>query len=125
MPSIDRLRTLFNDSILKFSKDLRIILSDNEQALGYLEALDTMVGVSPDLVSGFFKEHIADPYQDMILSRNEDFLKSDLMERFGSGPFAEICNEIHHRWTSLKDSERNTIWDYFKVLTKISQKLSA
>jgi small nuclear ribonucleoprotein (snRNP)-like protein len=124
MPTTDRLRALFNQQIKKFSNDIRIILSDDADAIGYLEALDGIMNISPDLVSAFYKEHIGDPYHDMIMSRNEKFLTGEAMERFGSGPFAGLCNEIHQKWSSLTEKEQNIIWDYFKVLTKISQKLS-
>lgn len=125
MPTVDRLRVLFNDQVKKFSSDIRKILADDQEAMNYLDALDTMVSVSPDLVSSFFKEHIADPYNDMIMSRDETFLTSELMEKLGSGPFASLCSAIHQSWGTLSEKEHNIIWDYFKVLTKISQKLSA
>lgn len=125
MPTVDRLRVLFNEQIKKFSSDIRKILSNDPDAMTYLGALDTMTNVSPDLVSGFFKEHIGDPYHDMIMAKDEKFLTSELMNRLGSGPFADLCSKIHERWGGLNDTERNIIWDYFKVLTKISQKLSA
>jgi hypothetical protein len=124
MPTTDRLRTLFNQQIKKFSGDIRKILSDDPDAITYLNALDSMVSLSPELVSGFFKQHIGDPYHDMIMNRDEKFLTGELMEKLGSGPFASLCNEIHHKWGSLSVREHDIIWDYFKVLTKISQKLS-
>jgi hypothetical protein len=124
MPTTDRLRELFNQQIKKFSNDMRLILSDDTDAMGYLDALDGIMGVSPDMVSAFYKEHIGDPYYDMIMARNEKFLTGEAMERFGSGPFGALCNEIHQKWSSLSEKERGIIWDYFKVLTKISQKLS-
>lgn len=124
MPSVDRLRVLFNQQIKKFSSDIRKILADDPNAITYLDALDSMVSLSPDLVSGFFKSHIGDPYHDMIMARDEKFLTGELMEKLGSGPFANLCNEIHHKWGSLSEKEHGIIWDYFKVLTKISQKLS-
>lgn len=124
MPTTDRLRVLFNQQIKKFSADIRKILADDPDAISYLNALDNMVSISPDIVSGFFKEHIGDPYHDMIMKRDEKFLTNELIEKLGSGPFASLCNEIHHKWDSLNDKEHLIIWDYFKVLTKISQKLS-
>lgn len=124
MPTTDRLRELFNQQIKKFSNDMRLILSDDTDAISYLDALDGIMGLSPDLVSVFYKEHIGDPYHKMIMDRNEDFLTSQAMERFGSGPFGELCNEIHKKWKCLSEKEQGIIWDYFKILTKISQKLS-
>jgi hypothetical protein len=125
MPTIDRLRTLFNQQVKKFANDMRIILSEDADAMGYLDALDGILAISPDIVSAFYKEHIGDPYQDMIMARDEKFLTGEAMERFGSGPFASLCNEIHQKWNSLSEKEQGIIWDYFKVLTKISQKLSS
>jgi len=124
MPTADRLRELFNQQIKKFSNDMRLILSDDVDAMGYLDALDGIMSLSPDLVSAFYKEHIGDPYYKMIMDRNEEFLTGEAMERFGSGPFGALCNEIHQKWNGLSKKEQGIIWDYFKVLTKISQKLS-
>lgn len=121
---MDRLRVLFNQQIVKFSKDIRKILGDDTDAISYLNALDAAVSLSPDLVSGFFKTQIGDPYYDMIMARDDKFLTGELMNKLGTGPFASLCSKIHDRWSSLGEKEHGIIWDYFKVLTKISQKLS-
>lgn len=123
MPTTDRLRELFNQQIHKFSNDMRLILSDDTDAIGYLDALDGIMSVSPSIVSAFYREHIGDPYHDMIMKKDEKFLTGDVMDRFGSGPFGALCNEIYQKWTDLSERERDIIWDYFKVLTKISQKI--
>ena len=125
MPTTDRLRTMFVSQINRFSKDSRVMLDGDAEALQYLDALDTMITVSPDLVSAFFFENIGKPYYSKIMDRDEEFLTTKLTDTIGAGPFGDLYKKIIDRWETLTEKNRNIIWDYFTVLTKISQKLSS
>lgn len=125
MPTTDRLRTMFVSQITRFSKDARLMLESDAEALQYLDALDTMMTVSPELVSAFFFENIGKPYYSKIMDRDEEFLTTKLTDTIGSGPFGDLYKKIVGRWESLSTKNRNIIWDYFTVLTKLSQKLSS
>ena len=125
----DRIRTLFCSKIQEFSQDMRVVLKGDTDAYQILSALDAMVGISPDLVVAFFKEHISVPYEKEIMARDESFLSKELHSRLGgsdvasAGPLENLHHKIHERWSTMTDKDKGIIWDYFKLLVVLSKRL--
>jgi len=123
--STDKAKRVFCEQISKFSKDIRVILPDDSEADMILGALDTMLTISPDLIVEFFKSQIAVPYKKEILTRNESFLSKELSKGLSenAGPLGNLHTKIIDRWGGMKESQKNAIWDYFKVLVLLSDRL--
>jgi hypothetical protein len=124
---------LFCSKLKDFSQDMRVVLKGDTDAYQILSALDAMMGISPDLVVAFFKTQIAEPYEKEILSRDETFLKGELMKGElhskldgivpAVGPLENLHHKINDRWGTLSEKDKGIIWDYFKLLVVLSKRI--
>ena len=121
----DKAKRVFYEQITKFSRDIRVILPDDPEADMILSTLDAMMNISPEIVAEFFKTQITVPYKKEILSRNETFLSEELTKSLSenAGPLGNLHSKIIHRWKEMKEAQKNAIWDYFKVLVLLSERI--
>jgi hypothetical protein len=114
---------LFCSKIGDFSKDMMVILKDDPDSVQLLTTLDAMVTMSPDMIIMFFRDLIAKPYEKQILARDESFLRGELDKHVNNGPLDQIQKKIYEKWEVLNESQKNMIWDYFKILVVLSKRL--
>ena len=120
----DRALNVFSQQIEKFCVDIRKILpSDDYDADLILTGLRTMLQLNPDMISRFVYDNISVPYEAMLLNRDERFLTGELSSKMGGGPFADLHRKIETRWSTMSESNKNIIWDYFKIIVMLTKKL--
>jgi hypothetical protein len=121
----ERALNVFCQQIEKFCIDIRKILPEDDfEADLILTGLRTMLQFNSDMVSKFIYDNIALPYEDMLLKRDEAFLTGELSSKMGGGPFADLHHKIESRWSTMSDSNKNIIWDYFKVIVILTKRLN-
>lgn len=119
-----RARNIFMEQMERFSVDIRKILpADDVEADLILTGLRTIIQLNPDMIIDFFYNNFTLPYEIMIISRDESFLTGEMYKKMSSGPFADLHHKINDRWGTLSESEKNIIWDYFKVLVILTKRI--
>ena len=120
----DRIFNVFSQQIEKFCVDIRKILpSDDVEADLILTGLRTMLHLNPDMIARFIYDNISPPYESMLLKKDERFLTGELSSKMGGGPFADLHYKIESRWSTMTETNKNIIWDYFKIIVMLTKKL--
>lgn len=120
----DRALNVFSQQIEKFCVDIRKILpSDDVEADLIFTGLRTMLQLNPDMIARFFYDNISVPYEAMLLKKDERFLTGELSSKMGSGPFADLHHKIESRWSTMTETNKNIIWDYFKIIVMLTKRL--
>ena len=108
----------FNDWLIKFFRELRKMYPQNKDFISYLNQLK-VISQSPkyELPIQYFENYVSQ-YRDHLRSRNEKFfLEFDL-----SGTNIEFLNYVKDLWKVADEITKNTMWKYFLIFDKLSEK---
>lgn len=108
----------FNDWLIKFFRELRKMYPKNNHFLNILNQLK-VISQSPkyEMPIQYFEKYVGS-YRDHLRTRNEKFfLEFDL-----SGTNIEFLNYVKDLWKVADDSTKETLWKYFLIFDKLSEK---
>jgi hypothetical protein len=108
-----------DDLVLSFP-EFRDQFSSIKTGLSFISTLDIKTPCT------IYKNHVLSKYGDAIINKNEDiFLKENKFYEYENqndekywGSFIGSIKEI---WTTLDKTNKDIIWDYFKLLNTISK----
>ena len=125
---------MFNDTLSNFIKDLiNVFPDDNDFKL--FKTSSNMVklasvkkplelfnlGLTPE-----FKQNIRDKNEDFFLNNDySDVLNNDIIKQTMNDDDVnkKLINKLKGYWKDLNDNNRDTIWNYFNILLKLSNKI--
>jgi len=108
------LENLMDDIISIFPDDYRI----QRYKTLYSLAKDT----NSKLIISQFYQHVVMTNKDRILNREEDYFKrGGGQERLTEEEKMKYVDFIIDKWNVLTDDNKNVIWDYFKILIKLTE----
>jgi len=115
----------FNNIILNFLDDCILIFNDDKDFKVYKRGLGVVVKYNPKQVHTVFKEYL-EQYRPYIESRDDKFfLKNnfDEVKKYNNEEIFTVISKIKTYWTTLDDHNKNKVWDYFNILTQLSDKI--
>lgn len=117
----------FNDTFLEFTEDvLKVFPNDSEFQMFNL-AIKGALLVDKLVVLTSFKDHVAQPYGDRILARDETFLMThDYTHVTNEHHEAEaIIDKVKTYWGDMQVADREAVWQYLRVMVLLVRKIEA
>tara|TARA_B110000914_G_C15493638_1_gene462027 strand:+ start:808 stop:1173 length:366 start_codon:yes stop_codon:yes gene_type:complete len=115
----------FNNIILNFLDDCILIFNDDKDFKVYKRGLGVVVKYNPKQVHTVFKEYL-EQYRPYIESRDDKFFLQnnfDEVKKYNNEEIFTVISKIKTYWTTLDDHNKNKVWDYFNILTQLSDKI--
>lgn len=134
MENNTRFYDIFNKKLQELLSDLIVVFPDDKDFKLFKNTvrLITLADVKKPLQ--MFKLSLTDEYKKNIEERNTDFflnndysdvLNNDIIKQTMNDDDVnkKLINKLKGYWKDLNDNNRDTIWSYFNVLLKLSNKI--
>tara|TARA_B100000787_G_C16126121_1_gene265064 strand:- start:462 stop:827 length:366 start_codon:yes stop_codon:yes gene_type:complete len=115
----------FNNIIINFLDDCILIFKDDTDFKLYKRGLGVIIKYNPKKVHTFFKEYL-EKYRPYIDTRNDAFfLQNDFDEikKYNNDEIFTVINKIKTYWGDLDEHNKKKVWDYFSILSQLSDKI--
>ena len=129
-----RFYEIFNKKLQELLSDLIVVFPDDKDFKLFKNSvrLITLADVKKPLQ--MFKLSLTDEYKKNIEERNTDFfldndysdvLNNDVIKQTMNDDDVnkKLINKLKGYWKDLNDNNRDTIWSYFNILLKLSNKI--
>ena len=129
-----RFYEIFNKKLQELLNDLIVVFPDDKDFKLFKNSvrLITLADVKKPLQ--MFKLSLTDEYKKNIEERNTDFflnndysdvLNNDIIKQTMNDDDVnkKLINKLKGYWKDLNDNNRDTIWSYFNILLKLSNKI--
>ena len=129
-----RFYEIFNKKLQELLNDLIVVFPDDKDFKLFKNSvrLITLADVKKPLQ--MFKLSLTDEYKKNIEERNTDFflnndysdvLNNDIIKQSMNDDDVnkKLINKLKGYWKDLNDNNRDTIWTYFNILLKLSNKI--
>jgi hypothetical protein len=122
---------LFNVKLKEFINDLITVYPQDEDLYKFKTSVNMLLLVNEKQVIKIFKDFVYPKYKDHILNRDEKFfLTHDYTDDVSAVGATEQSPEftdqlivkIKSYWETMKDENKNIIWNYFTLLIKLVEK---
>ena len=134
MENNTRFYEIFNKKLQELLNDLIVVFPDDKDFKLFKNSvrLITLADVKKPLQ--MFKLSLTDEYKKNIEERNTDFflnndysdvLNNDIIKQSMNDDDVnkKLINKLKGYWKDLNDNNRDTIWSYFNILLKLSNKI--
>tara|TARA_B100000941_G_C28504890_1_gene556660 strand:+ start:2902 stop:3306 length:405 start_codon:yes stop_codon:yes gene_type:complete len=134
MENNTRFYEIFNKKLQELLSDLIVVFPDDKDFKLFKNSvrLITLADVKKPLQ--MFKLSLTDEYKKNIEERNTDFfldndysdvLNNDVIKQTMNDDDVnkKLINKLKGYWKDLNDNNRDTIWSYFNILLKLSNKI--
>jgi hypothetical protein len=134
MENNTRFYEIFNKKLQELLSDLIVVFPDDKDFKLFKNSvrLITLADVKKPLQ--MFKLSLTDEYKKNIEERNTDFfldndysdvLNNDVIKQTMNDDDVnkKLINKLKGYWKDLNDNNRDTIWTYFNILLKLSNKI--
>ena len=134
MENNTRFYEIFNKKLQELLSDLIVVFPDDKDFKLFKNSirLITLADVKKPLQ--MFKLSLTDEYKKNIEERNTDFflnndyrdvLNNDIIKQSMNDDDVnkKLINKLKGYWKDLNDNNRDTIWNYFNILLKLSNKI--
>ena len=134
MENNTRFYEIFNKKLQELLNDLIVVFPDDKDFKLFKNSvrLITLADVKKPLQ--MFKLSLTDEYKKNIEERNTDFflnndysdvLNNDIIKQSMNDDDVnkKLINKLKGYWKDLNDNNRDTIWTYFNILLKLSNKI--
>ena len=134
MENNTRFYEIFNKKLQELLSDLIVVFPDDKDFKLFKNSvrLITLADVKKPLQ--MFKLSLTDEYKKNIEERNTDFfldndysdvLNNDIIKQTMNDDDVnkKLINKLKGYWKDLNDNNRDTIWTYFNILLKLSNKI--
>tara|TARA_B110000444_G_C18545400_1_gene457727 strand:- start:9 stop:410 length:402 start_codon:yes stop_codon:yes gene_type:complete len=125
---------IFNTKIIEFLNDLIHLFPNDYNFKMYKTAINLVKLADNKKPLQYYKKFVTDEYKEHINNRNDKFFlehdyseiinDSELNSEVGASDISsKIVNRLKGYWSSLSDDNKVTVWDYFNIFLKISEKI--
>ena len=125
---------IFNTKIIEFLNDLINLFPNDYNFKMYKTAINLVKLADNKKPLQYYKKFVTDEYKEHINNRNDKFFlehdyseiinDSELNSEVGASDISsKIVNRLKGYWSSLSDDNKVTVWDYFNIFLKISEKI--
>lgn len=134
MENNTRFYEIFNKKLQELLSDLIVVFPDDKDFKLFKNSvrLITLADIKKPLQ--MFKLSLTDEYKKNIEERNTDFfldndysdvLNNDIIKQTMNDDDVnkKLINKLKGYWKDLNDNNRDTIWSYFNILLKLSNKI--
>jgi hypothetical protein len=134
MENNTRFYEIFNKKLQELLSDLIVVFPDDKDFKLFKNSirLITLADIKKPLQ--MFKLSLTDEYKKNIEERNTDFfldndyrdvLNNDIIKQSMNDDDVnkKLINKLKGYWKDLNDNNRDTIWNYFNILLKLSNKI--
>lgn len=115
----------FNNKFEELLKDLIEVFPEDKDFKMFKHSFNLLKMVDNQKPVQMFKSY-GNKYRQMIHDKNEEFfLNHDFSDELQSREdvTSELMNKLKSCWQTLELTNKETIWTYFKLLFKISDKI--
>lgn len=116
----------FNNKLLELLNDLITTFPDICEDLKTLKhGINMIKSINPRMPQVFFNEHVCIPYEEKILSEDEDFfLSHDYTDdvKLIHGFNINFVGKVKSMWKDMNEDNKQTIWKYMLVLMALNRK---
>lgn len=118
---------IFDTKLSEFVNDLISIYPEDKDLYAFKNSIRLLNLVKDTQCIMLFKEYVYDTYCDKILEKNEDFfLKHTFEKEKTTNQNFEFTNQLIEKikgyWKTMSDENKETVWKYFTLLLKLSEK---
>jgi len=116
---------LFNTQLIRFFEDLSLTYPEERDIKSALEMIKFAKASNPKLVLDMYVEYVHKPLDTAVIQRDAEFIIAYAREKI-SNEFNEISpalNLFEKYWHTMSDSNRESIWNYMKVLGILCNKI--
>lgn len=111
---------VFNKTLIEFIDDLITTFPTLADFQTFRAATVACVLVDKATPCNIFHKTVTVPYESFIINKNEEFfLQEDYSNK---GADSGIVDRLKLIWKDLDDANKETIWNYMRVLVTLSKK---
>jgi len=111
----------FNNFLKEFCEKLQIMIPNNDSIKLINNAYHVGLLTNKEIYIQHFYNHVNEFHQDIINKNEKIFLENDFSMIPNVAGYQHHINEMKEIWESnLKNSHKDIIWDYLKVLSTLS-----
>ena len=118
---------LFNTQLIRFFEDLSLSFPEERDIKSALEMIKFAKASNPKLVLDMYVEYVHKPLDTAVIQRDAEFIIAYAREKI-STEFNEISpalNLFEKYWHTMSDSNRESIWNYMRVLGILCTKIKS
>ena len=114
----------FNTTVQEFVSQLCILCPNIQEFHTFKTGLSVLLLCDVTQIQKFFDKHIAMKYREQIMNKDESFFLhedyhiNDEHQGYWKSFIETICN----LWTGLSHENKETVWQYFRVLLVLNDK---
>lgn len=119
------LLSAFNTNIINFLEDCILIFPNDNDFKVYKRGLEMLIKYNPRKINTIYKEYI-EIYRDKIEEKNEQFFLENNYEevkKYNEDEIFNVINKLKTYWVNIDKNNKEKIWGWIDLLTKISDKL--
>jgi hypothetical protein len=118
---------LFNQKSEEFVSELITAYPDIVEFKKFKTGIRLLTSINIKTPQMMFKKNQVASLKDNILKKNEDFfmnfdIKSDTKHSNDYDEWVDFINRLKSIWINLDETNKETIWKYFRVLVLLSDK---
>lgn len=112
----------FNKAMLDFMRDLSTSFPVVEGFRRVYASTNLMATLRPTMIQAIFAKHVATPFSDKIIARDETFFmaKDYTNDVAVVGESAEFVSMIKTIWVSLSQDDKDNIWKHMALLVTLN-----
>ena len=115
--------TAFNTQLINFVDELILLCPEEYDFKVFKNGILLLKRTNPRKIIELFNVYVV-KYQDSILEKNEQFFLdnnyADEIDASDTENLYTIINKLKKYWSSLTESNKETIWKYLHVLIKLN-----
>lgn len=113
----------FNKTINEFVTQLCILCPNVSEFQTFKAGISMFLLCDSTYIQSFFNKYIASKYREQILNKDESFFLNEQYDiEDEQGYWKSFIDTICVLWTGLSPENKETVWQYFRVLLVLNDK---
>jgi hypothetical protein len=113
----------FNTTVNEFVTQLCILCPNVKEFQTFKTGMSVLLLCDTTYIQQFFNKHIASKYRQQILNKDESFFLNENYDiEDEQGYWKSFIETICGLWTGLSSENKDTVWQYFRVLLVLNDK---
>ena len=115
----------FNDNLLEFAKALTDVFPNIQEFHKFSSGIILLKNIEPKTLENIFRTYVLAKYKDQLLCKDDNFFLQhagyDVLSQ-RQDYWLSFIDQLKNMWKTLDDDNKEIIWQYFHVLTVLSDK---
>ena len=118
---------LFNMKLKEFVNDLIVVFPQDSDLYSFKTSLNVIGLVNDKQMIELFIQFVHNVYRSRIMNRDESFFLThtyteEVTHMADQNVTQQLIDKIKSYWSEMSEQNKNTVWQYFEVLIKLTDR---